>query len=225
MKALAIDSAANCIYVSAKNDDLESTIILNLGLRQSQELLPAIDFVLSKVNLKPSELDYMVLCAGPGTFTGLRLAYSALKAIELSFNIPVYGVPSLTAYAYKYKGFTGQVLSVIDAKKDQFFAAIFENGEEVFKAQDTDAKKVYECINKNLPIILTGPDAEVFKNELLNIHDKLNIYTFCSASDNVTPILFSMAEQMIEQKKDPIKDFEGPLYLRKSEAEIALEKK
>ena len=38
-----------------------------------------------------------------------------------------------------------------------------------------------------------------------------------------TEALFSMAESMIEQKKEPLADYDGPVYLRKSEAEIKLE--
>ena len=107
MKALAIDSASGCMTVSAKNDDITTSLSLDIGPKQSQELLPAIDFVLKKVDLKPEELDYTVLCKGPGTFTGLRLAFAAFKSIELAFNKPVYGVSTLECYASPFENFEG----------------------------------------------------------------------------------------------------------------------
>ena len=55
MKALAIDSASGCMTVSAKNDDITTSLSLDIGPKQSQELLPAIDFVLKKVDLKLDE--------------------------------------------------------------------------------------------------------------------------------------------------------------------------
>ena len=225
MKALAIDSASSCMYISAKNDDLSATIIINIGMKQSQELLPSIDYVLSKVNLKPEELDYMTLCSGPGTFTGLRLAFSALKAIEMSFGINIYSIPSLSVYAHKYNNFNGDVVSVIDAKKDQFFASVTRNGKEVFEAKDTDVNEVLNALNTKSQILVTGPDAVLFKDELLKVNPELNLITFGNNSDNSCPVLFEMSEDMIANKKDPLKDFEGPLYLRKSEAELALNNK
>ena len=57
MKALAIDSASGCMTVSAKNDDITTSLSLDIGPKQSQELLPAIDFVLKKVDLKINKED------------------------------------------------------------------------------------------------------------------------------------------------------------------------
>ena len=206
MKALAIDSASGCMTVSAKNDDITTSLSLDIGPKQSQELLPAIDFVLKKVDLKPEELDYTVLCKGPGTFTGLRLAFAALKSIELAFNKPVYGV------------------STLDAKKDQFFAGIYENKKTILEPEDTTIEKVISVIDKTKKILCVGPDAKLFAEELKQNSPSLDVIYF-DAQINTCINLFNIAEKMIEEKKEPLKDFEGPEYLRKSEAEIALENK
>lgn len=224
MKALAIDSASSYITVSAKNEDNCVTLSLDIGPKQSQELLPAIDYVLSKVGLEPNELDYITLCKGPGTFTGLRLAFAAAKAISLAFKTPVYAVSTLECYAFAYKNFCGQVVSTIDAKKDQFFAAIYKNGTELFEPQDTSAEKVIEKLTPQEPILCTGSDAKTFAQILKEKNSNLNVIYFESEA-NPAHCLFAIAESMIEQKKEPLKDFEGPEYLRKSEAELALEKK
>ena len=69
--------------IAAKNEDIKASLSLDMGQKQSQKLLPAIDYVLSQVELKPADLDYTALTSGPGTFTGLRLAFSALKTYIL----------------------------------------------------------------------------------------------------------------------------------------------
>jgi len=222
MKALVIDAAASCIYISAKNDDIKASLSLDLGQKQSQKILPAIDYVLSQVELKSSQLDYTALTSGPGTFTGLRLAFSALKAIQLAFNVPVYGIPSLQAYAFPFDDFDGSVVSVIDAKKDQFFAAIFEKGKCLREAEDTSAQVISEALDKSKKILLSGPDAEVFAEELKKLNGDLQL-TVYSSQPLPTEALYSMAEKMISEKKEPLADYEGPVYLRKSEAEIKLE--
>ena len=173
MKALVIDAAASCMHIAAKNDDFKASISLDLGQKQSQKLLPSIDYILEQVELKPADLEYTALTSGPGTFTGLRLAFSALKAIELAHNVPVYGIPSLEAYAFPYKSFEGLVVSVIDAKKDQFFAAIYEGDKEVSEAEDTTAENVASKLDKNKKILLCGPDAAVLPSSPL-LSDRLS---------------------------------------------------
>ncbi|MBQ4378594.1 MAG: tRNA (adenosine(37)-N6)-threonylcarbamoyltransferase complex dimerization subunit type 1 TsaB [Treponema sp.] len=227
MKSLVIDAASSCMTVSAKNDSLKASLSLDMGQKQSQKLLPSIDFVLSQVELSPDKLDYTALTSGPGTFTGLRLAFSALKAISLAHNIPVYGIPSLDVFAYPYSSFDGIVVSVIDAKKDQFFAAIYENGNTVTEAADTTAEIIANILSEKTKdsgkkILLCGPDSKVFYEELKKLRQDLNL-TVYKSEPLPSESLFEIAESMIEQKKEPLADYDGPLYLRKSEAEIKLE--
>ncbi len=224
MKALAIDSAAANMVIAAKNDNLTATVSLDLGQKQSQKILPAIDYVLNEVGLKAKNLDYTALCAGPGTFTGLRLAFSALKAIELSCNVPVYGIPSLEAYAFPFRNFPKQIISVIDAKKDQFFAAVYRGDKTEMEAEDTTAEKVLSKIDKNEEIIIAGPDAKIFVEILKKLEPNLKIF-WTEFAPLPTESLFKIAESMIEQKKEPLADYSGPVYIRKSEAELALESK
>ena len=222
MKSLVIDAAASFMHIAAKNDGFKAFLSLDLGQKQSQKLLPAIDYVLSQLDLKATELDYTALTSGPGTFTGLRLAFSALKAIELASGVPIYGVPSLDVYAFPFSSFDGLVVSVIDAKKDQFFAAIYENGREISAAEDTSVEKVAAKLDKSKKILLTGPDAAVFAEELKKCDASLDI-TVYSSQPLPAESLFSIAEKMLEEKKSPLQDYDGPVYLRKSEAEIKLE--
>lgn len=224
MKALAIDSAASEMVIAAKNGNIKATLSLDLGQKQSKEILPAIDYILKKVDLGPKDLDYSALCSGPGTFTGLRLAFSALKAIELAHNIPVYGIGSLETYAYPFLDFDGQIVPVIDAKKDQFFAAIYGNGKILMEAEDTTAEKVLSNLDKNERIILAGPDAKIFGEQIKLLDSNLKI-TFTKSQPPATNALFEIAEKMIERKIPPLADYDGPIYLRKSEAELSLEKR
>ncbi len=210
------------MVIAAKNDDNKISLSLDMGQKQSQKILPAIDYVLSELELKASELDYTALTSGPGTFTGLRLAFSALKAISLAHNVPVYGIPSLDAYAFPYKTFDGLVVSVIDAKKDQFFASIYENGAIVSEAEDTSPENIAKKLGGGKKILLAGPDAKIFSEELKKIDSSLNL-EFYSSQPLPTDSLFSIAETMIDEKKAPLTDYDGPVYIRKSEAEIKLE--
>lgn len=221
MKALAIDSASSCMVIAARNGDNTVTCILDIGMRQSEKILPTIDYVLAQAELKPADLDYMVLCEGPGSFTGLRIAFAALKSIELATGVPVYGVPTLEAYARPYASFKGAVVPVIDAKKDQFFAAVYRNGKICSEAADTNPDKIIAALDKSEHVLSCGPDAKVFAEAINKKASEFDVSYYesepCSAGT-----LFAIAEEIIAQKKPALRDFDGPVYLRKSEAELSL---
>ena len=224
MKALVIDSAATCMVIAAKNDDDKATLSLDISMKQSEKILPAIDFVLQETGLSPADLDYTAISKGPGTFTGLRLGFSALKALSLSHNIPLYGIPTMDAYAYPYADFGGAVVSVIDAKKDQFFAAIYRGGKECMEPKDTNTEEVLKNLDAEESVLIVGQNADVFAEMLRSLAPTLDIRCFkfqLPASD----ALFSLAEEKIAKKEAPLEDYDGPEYMRKSEAEIALERK
>lgn len=224
MNALVIDSATNNLTIAAKKDDDSVSLSLNIAMKQSQKILPGIQTVLNELNLTPSELDYMALTSGPGTFTGLRLSFAALKAVSLSNNKPLYGIPSLDVYADPYCDFDGVVVSVLDAKKDQFFAAVYKNGNKIRADEDTTPQIIAEFLKNEKSILICGPDALIFKDELLKIDSNLNLIAFKEQALS-TGSLFSMAELKMQKNEPPMNDYDGPEYLRKSEAEIVLESK
>ncbi len=228
MKALAIDCASSKTVVAAENNGERATITLEIGAKQSQQLLPAIDYALRAVGLCAQNLDFTALTKGPGTFTGLRIAFSALKAIELAHNVPIYGVSSLQVYAFPFFEDEIFLVPVIDAKKNQFFASVYFGKNEIFAESDTDANKIADFLKKSVKddkqkILIVGSDAQIFSDELKKFAPNLNFQTpkFQNAT---TDSIFKIASEQFLQKKEPLKDYDGPLYLRKSEAELSLEK-
>ena len=223
MKALAIDCACSRMTVAAKNEDYTFTAIYDIGMRQSETLVPAIDYVLEKCGLAKNELDYTALTIGPGSFTGLRLGISALKAIECAFGTPVYGISSLEAYSYPFLDSVIPTLACIDANKDKFYAGIYHSGKVVLEDGDYDVPFIIERLKNIHDLNLAG-----FKKDTDKLEELLKAQG-CTSSINkltvpvvTTDSLFALAEKKITAKLPPLKDFDGPVYLRASEAEIKL---
>ncbi|MCR5605248.1 MAG: tRNA (adenosine(37)-N6)-threonylcarbamoyltransferase complex dimerization subunit type 1 TsaB [Treponema sp.] len=224
MKALALDTAATCITIAAKNENHTVTVQLDIGMKQAEKLLPAIDYVLKEVGLTPAELDYTVICDGPGSFTGLRLGMASLKAISLANNIPVYGVSTLDAYAFAYKNFDGTVIPAIDAKKDRFYAALYSHGKCISGPFDEEPEDILKHIDLEDKILACGIDAELFSSIMRELSPTLNITT-CEIMPLPTAALFKIAEEGIaDNSLKKLEDYDGPLYIRKSEAEENLNK-
>lgn len=74
MNALAIDCAISRIAISAKSDDKSVKLVYDVGIKQSEKLLPAVDFVMGELGLTPTQLDYTCLSWGPVPSRGCGLA-------------------------------------------------------------------------------------------------------------------------------------------------------
>lgn len=226
MKALAIDTSLTRITIAAKNDDKTAYLTLDIGMKQSERLIPSCEYILNQVDLKTSELDYTVLCKGPGSFTGLRLAFSALKAIELAYNIPVYGIGTLDAYSFAYSDIDIPVICAVDAKKNRFYLQAKHNGDVLIEDGDYEIDAVKDIINniESDRIFVCGSDAALFISRISEIISSKKFISL-KGTPNETENLFVMAEDMIAKKIPALKDFDGPVYIRASEAEENLTSK
>ena len=222
MNALAVDCAVSRITVAAKKDSDEVKVTLDLGARQSEKLLPTIDYVMKETGLSVPELDYTAVTLGPGTFTGLRLGLSSLKALNLSHGKPLYGIPSLQAYAWPYRKAAETVLCVIEAKEDEYFCQFFLQGEALGETEDCSIEDILHRIDPEAPVLVCGPGAENFCTAAATAAPLLSLRCFAPEPD-AADSLFALAENMMAEKKAPLQDYDGPLYVRKSEAELVRE--
>lgn len=220
MNGLAIDTAVSKITISAKKEDHTVSEIFDIGMKQSETLLPAIQHTLEKIGLPVSELNYICIANGPGSFTGLRLGFSAAKAIEMKTSAPLYGIDTLDIYAENYKNLPFVVLSCIDAKKDRFYAKAFMNKKEILKDGDYTPEEIAEFIKNcsSETIFICGSGSAVLSEQLKPLTNK----NLISADFNINSgeILFSMTEKKILAGEKPLNDYDGPVYLRASEAEV-----
>ncbi len=121
---LAIDTTTDVASVAlgtgnAGGDDW------SVGARQhAAQLLPMISRILGKTRL--DELSGIVVGDGPGSFTGLRIAWAAAKGLAHEHGLPILAVPTLHALAYNNAaGTAGPVIVCFDALRGQVFAAIY----------------------------------------------------------------------------------------------------
>lgn len=219
MKAISIDSASSCLTVTAMNDDNFSSISLDIGSHQSEKIIPLIQNVLSDVNLECSDIEFACLCKGPGTFTGLRLAFAALKGIQLTYRFPIYGIDSLENYANPLLQLGKTVISCLDAKKHRFYVSIYRNGKNVVESCDTEIAEIKKFIDEEEDIILTGPDAVYFSEQYATINPNQKFIIIESKNINTGYQLLEIGKKNFEKGLKGIEEYDGPSYIRPSEAE------
>ncbi len=225
MKALALDCAAPRITFLCRNEEKTAKLELDIGMHQSEELLPSIEKVLSLAGLTPSELEFLAITGGPGTFTGLRLGFACLKALEFAKGIPLYGIPTLEAVAYPFRTWPGAVVPVIDAKKDRFYAAVYRNGILSTEPMDAELSKIAECLDSEERILAVGADAEMFAEQISESYPQLKVSTFSPKVFDSTEALLELAQKRIIAGENPMQDYDGPVYIRVSEAEEKLQER
>ena len=126
MKILCIDTSSNLCSVAILEDNkLIKKIELNNGLTHSETLMPLIKQILAECNLSLKNIDLLVSDIGPGSFTGIRIGVSTVKAFADSLNIPCVGIDSLEVLAYNVKT-NGLICSTINCKNDNCYFALFE---------------------------------------------------------------------------------------------------
>lgn len=219
MNILVIDCAVTKLSLGLKTDDKFISFTFDIGMRQSEILVPTIDELLQKAGISAEELNYSALTVGPGSFTGLRLGISALKAIELAYNVPIYGISSLKVYEYPYVDINFPIISCIDANKDKFYARITEGQTILLDDGDYEVSQIIDVVKDFEKVLICGPGCEKLADSIKSSNLEI---VLPKVDSQTTEALIKITQTMIDNGEPTLKDFDGPIYLRASEAEIKL---
>ena len=91
--------------------------------------MPAIDFLMSSLDLTPKDLDRIVVAEGPGSYTGLRIAVATAKTLAHTLNIELVGISSLLALVPRQQ--EGLVVPLMDARRNNVYAGFYENAKPI----------------------------------------------------------------------------------------------
>jgi tRNA threonylcarbamoyl adenosine modification protein YeaZ len=92
------------------------------------DLLPLVEACLERAGVGRRELAAVAALAGPGSFTGVRVACATALGLADALGIVAFGVPTLEAYALAAPAGAGRVLAVVDALRGEWFGQAFERG-------------------------------------------------------------------------------------------------
>lgn len=102
----------------------------------SETVMPIAERLLADLQIAPGDLDALAVDIGPGSFTGVRIGVCAANAMALALHIPVFGIDVMRVLYQPIKGLkTGVVCTLLDARNQNGYAALFENGERIIEAQ------------------------------------------------------------------------------------------
>ena len=129
MNLLAFDTSTEFLSIALQFNGQIFTYDGDGGAKASEAILPQIQTLLNTAKIQLNQLDGIAFGAGPGAFTGVRIACGVAQGLGFGANIPVVGVNTLLALAQA----SGQarVIACLDARMGEIYHAAFvrENGE------------------------------------------------------------------------------------------------
>lgn len=228
MNILAVDTSALTATVAIMKNGVSvfENNITN-ALTHSETLMPMIDYALKSVNLTPSDIDLFAVSSGPGSFTGIRIGVSAIKALAYSVNKPVYGVNTLYSLACNLSVVENvAICPIMDARRSQVYNAIYKfNSNEVVEVEKPRALSIEELCNTiNEKTYFVGDGVDVYKDTIIRLCGDNAVFApphMCLQKAASIAYAASVANEANYISPEALE----VIYLRKSQAEREREEK
>ena len=124
MRILALETSTEYCSVALWQDGNIINHCELVGQRHSELLIGILDNLLHEAGVKISELDGIAFGAGPGSFTGVRIACGVTQGLALGADLPVVGVCTLQALAQAAGH--DKVIAALDARMGEIYHAVYE---------------------------------------------------------------------------------------------------
>jgi len=143
-----------CSVALSKGKSVLDAIDLQDGMNHAALLAPTIERLLQSNSVKPSDLDAIAVCSGPGSYTGLRVGSATAKAMAYSLGKPLIAIPTLQALAqaaFDLHPEAEYALPMIDARRREVYTAIYSRSlEEVIPVSSVILTE--EFFNHGIPV-------------------------------------------------------------------------
>ena len=169
MIILSIDACTENISIALIIKELVAEKSFPSGKDYSENILPQIKKLLSENDLKINDIDAVAFGAGPGSFTGIRIACGVAYGIAYANNIPIIGINNLEALAFL--SVNENTISCIDARMGQVYIGIYQNKNKTITSLIEPAL----CDPTNLPKLPNIDKAMVIGSGLNNYKEEFEL--------------------------------------------------
>jgi tRNA threonylcarbamoyladenosine biosynthesis protein TsaB len=196
--------------------------------RHAERLVPAIEYCCDQIGVSLDHVSAIAVGIGPGMFTGLRVGVTTAKVLAQALRIPMIPVPSLDLLAYPLRHAHAIVVPAIDARRNELYFALYRTvpgGVQRSSAYEvgTPNDVVAELEASGEEALLCGDGALRFASVFGDV-ERVELAGPAHAAPSVAA-LAELAVARYQREEFCSADEVLPMYLRKSDAELAWDRK
>jgi tRNA threonylcarbamoyladenosine biosynthesis protein TsaB len=228
MLILGIETSTAVSSVALGSEQgIVASATLSRGKGHAEFVVPAIRYIADEAGVSMRSLAGVAVGLGPGLFTGMRVGVATAKSIAQALRIPIIGTPSLDVLAYGVRHSPKLICAAIDARRGEVFTAFYRQVPGgIQRLTDYVAwppeRLAAEIQARSEDTLFVGNGALVYRAKLPYARAE-----FASLAQSF-PTALSLVElalpRFMREDSDPLLDLE-PLYVRKTDAEIAWERR
>jgi tRNA threonylcarbamoyladenosine biosynthesis protein TsaB len=235
MRILGVDTSTSTASIAivengqivAEEFHPERTADRSGGLKanHSEIILPLVDSVLKRAGIGLVDIASIAVCVGPGSFTGIRIGLSTVKGFAYGTDTPVFGISTLQAIAARIINFEGIVCSLLDARKNEAYSALFQKYgnhlERLTEDEIIPVRHVFEQLRAyDEPCLFVGDGVTVYRGLIEQAPDlKVHI----ADEDSMVSVAASVARlsesHFVDHRAAPVGDL-VPIYLRRPQSDF-----
>lgn len=216
MRILAVDTSSERGSVCVVDgQEVLGEVRLASSIQHSERLFRSIEFLFQHLPFHLADIDLFVAARGPGSFTGLRVGLAAMEGFVAAHNRRGAGVTTLQALAWKTGIKDTPIATTVDARRGEIYGAVYRReGDTLVEERAPVVLKPAEWFGvlPRQPLVFCG-DGAVRYRSMIEEKPEWNVHSmdFYLAS--------TIAELAARSNCGPLE----PLYVRKTDAEIARE--
>ncbi len=170
---LGIDTTNTPLSVAIVKDGellLEETSAM--AINHSLRAMPAIEELLTKAGMIPSDIDAIAVSEGPGSYTGVRIGVTIAKTLAWTLNKPLVGVSSLKALAANALFFDGLICPIVDARRGNVYSGAYQydDGKLIGVIEDGHyalEELIHLLEQQSSPILFVGKDTAMHELKII----------------------------------------------------------
>lgn len=204
MNLFYIDTSSSYLYSGiVSNNSLKASRKVFFGSELSKYALNEISKMFEEINILPKDIDKIIVVAGPGSFTGIRIGMTIAKIFAFSLKKEITTLSSLEAMAYS-SNLESIKVPILDARRGYVYAGVYdENNNIILNDQYILLEKLQKYLDslKKEYIFITNDSKLTNLNRIKYNPDILKIVNIVKDRKSINPHLVE------------------PLYLKLTEAE------
>jgi tRNA threonylcarbamoyladenosine biosynthesis protein TsaB len=222
---VGIDTATPQVSVAIGTEAAILGRIQIAGAARQESVTPALEQLLRWTGVGIGQVGGFVVGIGPGLFTGLRVGVETAKTLAQVTKSPLIAISSIDALAYAVRHTERTIVTVIDARRKEVFSAAYRPVPGGVVRLSEPAVQRPDALVAELEatpgeVLLVGDGAILYREVLQSVGARVAFASPAAAHPDAASLVELAVPRFLREERDHLFDV-VPMYLRKSDAEIA----